>query len=566
MKSFWIFFLIFPFLLYPNEEAATRRVYSHLFVHDPRSAVKEAEKFLKEYPQSQELHLAYLQALTEKGDETEALVEWEKGQEAFLKNRHALEILAWGVLNHGELSSQVGIHLSALVGAALTRDVRAVPLLVQGMRKTQALMRLVSVKFAAMYGDGPLQEELKRLVVEEKVWFVRLEAIRAVGALRMKSMRGVLKEIIANRKTLAEEKATAILALVQIYDSVRPEDLRHLLTSDRAGLRQLGCELVSYFNLQEQAKDLLPLLSDTSPDVRGHVLQTLGLLKTPVAEEKLRSLMHDSSPSVAIVASWVAALQGLEEGPQALVTGLHHLHPQWRLEAAAALTRCGKNGLNLAAQALEESDDSLVKMNLALGLIGQRVYLEKAAEVLYEMFDKEPEKLLMWDESAQFRMLVPSLLSHHDQIPNYPRVVDQMVRLELLNVLSILRHPKAQEAVKKYLKNEAWGITGVAVAVLVEEGDEEALEIARGLLKDEDPQVRVQAAFMLAMMGSDFAAVKVLQEVYPQMPREMKLQILEAIGHVGDKDSVPFLIEVLKEPFQMLRVVAASAIIRCLYH
>jgi HEAT repeat protein len=555
--------------LHADEETAVRRVYSHLFVQDPRSAVKEAEEFLKVYPQSHDLSLAYLQALTEKGDATAALQVWEKSQEAFVKNRHALEILAWGVLSHGGFSSQVNIHLTSLVGAALTHDVRALPLLVQGMRSSQAVMRLIAVRFAAMYGDGPLQEEIRRLVVEEKVWFVRQEAIRAVGALRMKSMRGVLKEIIADRKTLAEEKAAAIIALVQIYDNVRKDDLRKLLSSDRAGLRQLGCELVSYFNLHEYAEELVPLLNDTSPDVRGHALQTLGLLKVALPGlpgAKLQTLMNDSFPAVAISAGWIAALQGDHEGVNVLTTWLKSPHLQWRLEAAAALTRCGKLGLNAAISALQEHNDPLVKMNLALGLIGQRVEVEKAAAVLYEMFDKEPEKLLMWDESSQFRMLVPSELRHHDQIPNYPKVIDQMVRLELLNVLAILRHPKAQEAVKVFLKNEAWGVTGVAVAVLVEEGDEEALEMARGLLKDEDREVRVQAAFILAMMGSDPAAVKVLQEAYPQMPREMKVQILEAIGHVGDQESIPFLIEVLKEPFQLLRVVAASSMIRCLYH
>jgi HEAT repeat protein len=141
-----------------------------------------------------------------------------------------------------------------------------------------------------------------------------------------------------------------------------------------------------------------------------------------------------------------------------------------------------------------------------------------------------------------------------------------MARLDLLNILCIMRHPKAQEAVKKFVKNETWGITGAAVAVLLGEGDAEAMTVIRELLKDHDPQVRVQAAFILAMMGNDPEAVKVLQEVYHQMDREVKIQILEAIGHVGSLDSIPFLIDILSEPFQLMRVVAASAMIQCLYH
>jgi HEAT repeat protein len=141
-----------------------------------------------------------------------------------------------------------------------------------------------------------------------------------------------------------------------------------------------------------------------------------------------------------------------------------------------------------------------------------------------------------------------------------------MVRLDLLNILCIMQHPKAQEAVKSYVKNESWGITGTAVAVLLEEGDEGAMTVISGLLQDEDPHIRVQAAFILAMMGSDPDAVKVLQEAYPKMSRAIKIQILEAIGHVGSLESVPFLIDILSEPFQLLRVIAASAMIQCLYH
>jgi HEAT repeat protein len=75
----------------------------------------------------------------------------------------------------------------------------------------------------------------------------------------------------------------------------------------------------------------------------------------------------------------------------------------------------------------------------------------------------------------------------------------------------------------------------------------------------------MQAAFILAMLGGDSTAIKVLQEVYPKVG-EIKLHILQAIGHFGDPASIPFLLKVLSEPFQVQRLVAASALIQCLYH
>ena len=50
----------------------------------------------------------------------------------------------------------------------------------------------------------------------------------------------------------------------------------------------------------------------------------------------------------------------------------------------------------------------------------------------------------------------------------------------------------------------------------MEEGNEQALGIVRELLKDSDEKIRVQAALILAILGSDTSAVKVLQEAYPE--------------------------------------------------
>jgi HEAT repeat protein len=129
-----------------------------------------------------------------------------------------------------------------------------------------------------------------------------------------------------------------------------------------------------------------------------------------------------------------------------------------------------------------------------------------------------------------------------------------------------MRYSKAEELVKSYLQNQSWGTSGAAAATLLQEGDEEALVLVKKLLNDPDEKIRVQAALILALLGTDPSGVKVLQDAYPTLDREMKTQVLEALGHIGDLQSIPFLINVLQEPFQVLRVVAASALIQCLYH
>lgn len=552
--------------LVASEEDAVRQIYAHLKIHDARAAADAGKAFLEAYPDSDGVRLAYIQALAEKGDEAAVFKEWNVRRQAFQKDRGALEILAWSVLKKGELSPQVHIHLSSIIGASITRDVRAIPMLVAALRSSSALLRLFGVRFAAHLGDGALQEELAHLIEEEPLWFVRQEVINAVGRLRILSMRPKLVKIVTDPKTLAEEKVQAILALVQMYDGVRGTDLHNLLTSQRAGLRQLACELIGYFDLRADALKLGKLLTDPSPDVRVHAVRTLGLLNVKIEGKTLARLMQDSYPQVAITAAWVACRQGDEGGVKLLQKWLADIHPRWRWMAASVLPHCGKLARPLALEKLATHEDRFVKANLALGLIGQRAEVSLACQVIDDFFRDLETGPLMWDESTSIRMITPNVARHIEQVQNYPTMVDQLTRLDLLNLLCILKYPKAEATVKEYLKKETLGVTGAAISVLLQEGDEEALKIIRALLSESDPHIRMQAALMLALYGNDPAALKVLHEVYPHMNRETKIQILEAIGHVGSQDSIPFLIDILGEPFQLLRVVAASAIIQCLYH
>ncbi len=558
------------------EEDARKRVYDHLIIRDHHAAVLEAKKAHVLFPESKLVQLALIDALCQSGEETEAWTRWEQiatHHPETKQDRRVLEMLAWGVLNKGESSTQLGIRFNSLLGAAFTHDAKAIPLLLEQLRSSNAMLRSIAIRIAAGFGDAPLKDEIARLLTSEKVWYVRLEVIQAVGALRMEELKPELKEIIGNPKTLAEEKVAAIIALVSMYDAVESAELLTLLKSERAGLRQLGCEVVTHLNLKEELSHLLPLLKDGSPDVRISALNTLALMRVQALagrriEELLLPLIDDPVPEVAITACYAMLLVDARAGEAHFQKWLSSENSQWRRLASAAIAVSGKYGVALAFKGMRESDDPYVRVNLALGLIGQRHQVKMASDVLFEVFKEHQGTLWMWDNQYNplFRSLAPSRVKHIEPVPHYPIVVDQLVRLDLLSVLSIVRYPKAQEAVKAFLQAQGWGVTGVAAATLLQEGDDEALEAVRALLNDGDEKIRVQAAMIMAIVGSDPSAVHVLQEAYLHVDREMKIHILEAVAHVGDPHSIPFLLEILKEPFQVLRVVAASALIQCIYH
>lgn len=557
-----------------SEISHAKRVQAHLLVGDRSGAVAEAKQALRECPHSSLVRKAYIEALSVNGEELDALSEWTKlcaANDAFTSDRKLLELLAWGALAKGHISSQLNIRVSALVGSSFTRDVLALPLLIRELRSSNALVRSVAIQLAASYGDAPLKDEIVRLLKEERVWYVRLAAIKAAGEMRLHETKSLLKQIVASPKTLAEEKAAAIIALVTMYDAIARDELLTLVRSDRAGLRQLGSGVISHLHLKSEIDLLLPLLEDSSPDVRISALNTLALLqikdihKTPTVE-LIESHLEDPSPEVAITTAYLLLIQGDKRGETALVQWISSETPRWRRLASAALAASGCHGLKAVLKGFKETSDLYVRVNLAYGLIGQRVETPLACKAIRDALHEQT--LWMWQESGNplFRSLAPSHLHPIEAISNYPAVVDQMVRLELLALLSILGDADAPQAVREFLQTQSWGVTGAAAAILLQGGSEEDLEAVRILLVDPDEKIRLQAALILATMGKDPSVVHVLQEVYNQVDREMKIHILEALGHVGDPASIPFLVDILKQPFQTLRVVAASALIQCLYH
>jgi len=539
------------------------------------SAIKEGKNLLQEYPDSTELQMAYLEALCRKGEEVEAFEQFSslwKQKKDKVDERVVSEWLAWGVLTGGEESVLPMVRLYSLLGAAFTQDARALPILLKELRGSNAFLRSLAVKLSMNYGDEPLQKELLRLLKEEKVWFVKLEVIRAIGILKMQQGKDTLREIIAHSKTLAEEKATAILALVSMYDALPEEELQKLLVSNRAGLRHLGSELIAHFDAREKADLLIPLLEDDLPEVRVSAMSTLGLLRVNTLDRRPTSLylkknLDSETPSVGITAGWLATVLGYEEGKQVLRKWVEQDLPENKRLAAAAIGATGTFGFSLASEQLRKQKDLYTKANLAIALIGQRKEVKLASDVLFSAVTSSTQDLWMWGEGASsiFRSLAPSTVEYIEEIPGYPQMVDRLTKLEILSCLSIVGHPKAQEAVKQFLTIRNFGVTEAAAATLLSEGGEDALRLVEGLLDDPEEKVRIGAALILAGIGNDPKATQELIRCYPKADRDVKIHILEALGHVKDPSVAPFLLSVLQEPFQGVRVVAASALIQHLY-
>jgi len=567
-----IIFLLLLSSLCAAETEVIKRIHSHLLIHDYHSALRACEDGLQVYPDSEGLKRVYVRTLAENGKDDEAIMRWKLlGLKEDDENSDLIETLAWGVLARSENSPQFVVNIASLMSAYYTDDVRAVQMLRNQLSSSNALLRSMAAQLSPHYRDVSLIEELTRLLSQEKTWFVRLEVIKALGAMEVKEIHEPLKKLIVGSRTTAEEKGAAIASLVNIYEDVGDEELLKLIHSKRAGLRHLACQIVSHLDLSQKESMIELLLEDPSSDVRMAALTTLYFMGLnnldPSALAKMIDMTEDSHPPVALTAAWVVSQFAPETSLQVVRQWVYSTDESSRRLAAFVLGRLGRVGMNLSHQVLKITPDPFVKANLALGGIGQGGNPEKLSDTLYTFLMLRRGKL-MWDgtQSPLFQVLAPSKICHVPQVPQYPTMVDHLTRLEILGMLIALKHPKAEDVVKSFLTAHALGVTYAASNTLLEEGGEEAIEILRTLLHEEDENVRVQAALVLALSGGESEAVKVLQEAYFSVDHEMKVNILGALGYIGDRSSIPFLIQQLEQPYQILKVVAASALIQCVYH
>ncbi len=565
MRKFLLLFIL-PISALASPESTCRRIEAHLLVGDTGQAVAEADAALALYPEEPRVFQWALKSLAAAGKEGEMVQLWETFHEHFPEKameQETLEQICWGMLRKGLHAPGVASQLISIIGSALTQDMYAVSFLLEGLRHSNAHIRSVAVQLASFYGDHPLRDEVVRLFHHEQEMEVRLEVMKAVSKLRMEDLMPALMERVCDPKTAAQEKKIAIQALVNLRETASHEELEILVNSRRAALRELACEVIAHCEMRTEVPFLHRLVHDTHPDVQAAALKGLGLLRVKPTQWVKHMAQHARNPNVGITAGWVWILAEPEEGEKAFSRWLNHKSSDVRALAASALGAAGPYGSDLARAYLNRTDDAYMQANLALALIGQREACMEACAVLDRFLHTHQEKWMRIEEGP-FHTLQKSTLTHKPAIPNYPEVVNQTVRLELLNVLAILEYPGAEEAIRTFLKQRQWGVTGLAAETLLGEGDETAIEHVRALLDDPDPQIRAEAALVLATWGRDPTALPTLLAVYPQGDRSLQIKILEALGRVRNRDAIPFLIERLKDPSLMLRMIAASILLQTL--
>ena len=582
MPSALLLLLLFLFSLFSfssleviaKEPSLEKKIEQYLLLSDDSSALFLVEKAIQKKGESPYLYKKRVEILALTGKEKKMLNNASSLFSTYpeeAKDEALLEKIAWGVLEKGEKSDSRLIRMYALIGSFYSQDAKGVSLLLRSLRDSNIFVRGVAAELVSYFRDDCLREELKNMFYKEREKSVRLAIIRSFGELKEFSMQNALLELLQSESAFQEEKQEAIQALVKIIKNIEDTELIFLRESNRVEMRALACQVLvesdsNYLNAYEH---LSFLLKDFQADVRMQAWYTCGRLSFKKEQEEslvklAKEALKDKDYRVSILAAKFLVAHGYKKrGLEALEGWLYHRKKKKRVFAAVALSHSGEQAVEALTRGIKESKDLYVRVNLALGLMGQRRELLVVIDEI-EMFLSNHSKLLMFKNFGPFLGVALSEHEPHPHIPRYREAADQLVRLDLLNRLVILESPNAQKNIIDFLKGNNWEVTGMASIILLQEGNFKGISAVEELLKKEDKKTLVQAGIILALLRKDKDARAILEKSYLDVNRELKEKILESLGQMAFRESIPFLVEQLQSPFQQLRIMSASALLCCL--
>ena len=556
-----------------TEKEFIAKISSLMTVGDNKGARRVSFLTRELYPESKSVLSLYIRALASDGYLKEALSHLPVilGDAEVRANFSVLEAIGWNFLLYEEGISSVS-NIASLLGAYRTHDARCVHLLLKKLDSTNAYDRHLAVKLCMGYRDFPLMQKITMMLKTEKNYFVKLMLIEAAGKMQIKDSASILREMISSSSRTSEEKCAAIQSLINLTEKPAKSELITLKKSHKTSMREFCAALITHFEMDENRDILVEFLEDRHPSVRAKALLGLVLLDADKdtlynIRGKVESIAKNDVVEVAAIANVLLLKIDAEKGMRLFSASLLGGDKKKARFNSRVIGCIGAVANPLIQEVFHKSDDPIVKANLCLTMIGKDIDDYLAAKYLSRFLKEYTGRIMMKTDFAPFFLGVDdSTVRHIPYIQNYPNLVDSMTRLQVLSKLSILEVDGALESMRSFLKNRMWKVSSSAAIMMLEESSLEDIKLLKELLCDIDPMVRLQAALVLAFYGNDKTVSCVLEEAYEQVNWEKRIMILEAIGVIGDRKSIPFILEKMKKESFILQKMAAASLLQCLYH
>lgn len=545
------------------------QVQSALLIQDMESALHHSKDHFQQNPDDIDRKLLYGQTLANllKTHEAMSLFDLEelKPQNAF----DLIESLAWSVLKKHAVGGESSEAMS-LLGAAITQDVRGLKMLLEKMRSPNARIRGFALRLAGLYPDPIMKKQVFKSIASESNYRVRLEAIKTSEYQKNDGAIEPLKKVIDNPLSTPEERFLAIKSLAGIMKGADRIQVHYLMTSDRAQYRLLGLQIIMRQKKPEYLDEVKATLNDPSFDVRCKAFEALGMLATAAkdiagAQELIDLSMENSPLTIQLAGHWLKSLIHDKNSIEFIQNSMEHDELGIRI-AAASFAAKSKPVLMHIQQYLRSINDPFVKINLAIGFLKHRMELDYVEETFAQFLTTQNGFIMSAQDDNFGDLIAPSSVTHHPIVPNFPLLVDQMTRLQLISQYALFNLEGAKKSLEELLGKGLIHVNKMALMFLFQESDVDVLEVAKALMESPDAKNRLQILLVLAFFGKDTDVVDELIELFPKVSFEDKIQIIESLGHLGGEKTITFLLKKLNESSRLIQIAAAASIIQALYH
>ncbi len=557
------------FLLVAPIFGGLNEIHSSILIQDNEGALRHSKTYFLEDPDQTHRKFLYAQTLAHLLKTQEA-INLVKTEDLLPGNAFELiESLAWSVLKKHAQGGEASEAMSVL-GAAMTRDVRGMKILMEKIRSPNARVRGFALKLAAFYPDPPLKKMIAKVIGSETNYHVRIEAMRAAGHQSNKEAIDPLKKVMEHPLTTSEERLVAIGSLASILEGIDSIQMQYLIKSERAQYRQLALEAIIRESKKDQIDLVMHHLNDPSLDVRSKAFEALALLSDH------RDSIRNAAPSIEkscenvslplkMMGHWTLSLIETASSIEFLIAQLHHESPGVRNLAASFIAK-SKPALIALLKDEKKIMDPFARINIALGYLRHKIGIDFVKDAFKEFLHNEMGLVMFAQEDAMFPAVVPSAVPHQPMLPNYPLIVDQLTRLSLIGSYALVDLEGAKESLERLFEKKLVPVSKMALIFLFRESDTDVVEVAKELMESGDRRNRLQTLLVLAFFGKETAITDELIALYPNASFEEKIQIVESLGYLGGDTTVRFLLKKLEEPSRLIQIAAASSLIQSLYH
>ncbi|MFO0844963.1 MAG: HEAT repeat domain-containing protein [Gemmataceae bacterium] len=379
-----------------------------------------------------------------------------------------------------------------------------------------------------------------------------------------------LQEVLSDRQDPRGQSQAALL-LVQSAD---PE----AEVAVRRGLRQLESEetfvaLAAAVRLRPDdrfVKELLAGLGAARPRVRQAAAETLAALTGPGLVLTLHALLRDPRADLRVrqMALWTLGRCGRKEAAGVLVEALGHDNEELRRVAASAPTDLTGQALGPDAARWKawwaKHKDLPTEQWLSLRLSFQTT----RAQRLEGELARARAQVLRLHQQVYSRLPAAERFAHLqsmlDQDDAGVRALAVGWAVELLPGADGDRRQALAKVLVRLTHDPAPEVQREAVVALGRLPDDAAFDRLHELLKDASPAVRAAAtrAMSLHARGRMKQALPLLRKALEDDAPQVVVEAAEALGMLGAPEAGPVLIGLLKHPAEHVRQTAAQALER----